>query len=525
MIIEHLHVKKFRAFDDVGFPLGKQLTLIAGQNGTQKTTVLGILTQAFTIGKDSPLNGAKPLCGGTYRSMFSDKFKLSDKFDKPKEHEWTLKLSLQEEPFVMESMARDQTSGSIRFWQKGKRGKGDGYFQLPVIYLSLKRLIPIGEDKKLSQDTQIELNDKEKQLFERAYKDILISTDHINSIDPLTSSHKNTAGVSCDSYDWKTNSAGQDNVGKILLAVLSFKRLKDDYPDDYKGGIIAIDEIDATLYPGSQVKLIKNLFKFAANYNIQFIATTHSLTMIKEVDKLVNDPKRRAQVTNIFLRKVNSNVVADINLPYAAIKNNLNVSLGNNKIPKIPIYTEDPETIDFAKAALGTKFQYIEFKDCKLGCSQFIDLIERKVDSFLFPSSIIILDGDVVDTKPYKKYLKKRLQKNIVLLPGTVNPETVLAEYLSGLDDTDHFWTPTNPNMTYTKQLCFSNYKLDEIKSDRDKAKAWYNEQKDTGAWGARNASKIFKKWFEAHPEEKQNFVGNFEELYNLVAKEYGIQV
>ncbi|AZG33898.1 AAA family ATPase [Shewanella psychromarinicola] len=525
MIIEHLHVKKFRGFDDVGFPLGKQLTLIAGQNGTQKTTVLGMLTQAFTIGKDSPLNGVKPLCGGTYRSMFSDKFKLSDTFDKAKEHEWTLKLSLQEEPFVMESMTRDSVSGSIRFWQKGKRGKGDGYFQLPVIYLSLKRLMPIGEDRNLSQDSRITLNTDEKEIFEKAYKDILISTDRIDAIDPLASSHKNTAGVSSEHYDWKTNSAGQDNIGKILLAILSFKRLKSEYPNDYKGGIIAIDEIDSTLYPGSQVKLIKNLLKFSVKYDIQFIATTHSLTMIKEVDKLVNDQKRKGQATNIFLRKANSNILADINLPYAAMKNNLNVSLGNHTPPKIPVYTEDPEAIDFAKAALGKKFKYIDFKDCKLGCSQFLDLIERKVESFLFPSSIIILDGDVIPTKAYKKYLNKKLQKNIVLLPGTVNPETVLATYLSELDDTDSFWTPTSSVMTYTKQFCFSNYTLEDIKSDRVKAKKWYNEQKDTGAWGARNASKIFKKWFEEHPEEKRRFVNDFEDLYNLVAKEHGVQV
>ncbi|MGS0696276.1 AAA family ATPase [Shewanella sp. 0m-4] len=524
MIIEHLHVRKFRAFDNVEFPLGKLLTLIAGQNGTQKTTVLGILTQAFTIGKDSPLKGEKPLCGGTYRSMFADKFKLSDKFDKAKEHEWTLKLSLQEEPFVMESMTRDRTSGAIRFWQKGKRGKGDGYFQLPVIYLSLKRLIPIGEDKSLSQDSKITLDVKERELFEKAYRDILISTDNIKSIDALASSHKNTAGVSCESYDWKTNSAGQDNIGKILLAILSFRRLKNNYPNDYQGGIIAIDEIDSTLYPGSQIKLMQNLFKFAANFDIQFIATTHSLTMIKEVDKLVNDPKRKNQATNIFLRRVNSNIVADINLPYAAMKNNLNVSLGSKQIPKIPIYTEDPEAIDFAKAALGNKFQHIEFKDCKIGCSQFLDLIERKVDSFLFPSSIIILDGDVIETKAYKRYLNKKLTKNIVLLPGTVNPETVLAEYLSELDDTDSFWTPTSSVMTYTKQLCFLNYPLDVIKSDRVKAKEWYNEQKNTGAWGSRNASKVFKKWFADNPEAKQDFLNSFEKLYKLVAKEYGIQ-
>src|SRR5690606_838903 len=153
MIINSVHIKKFRGFNDVRFELGANLTVIAGQNGTQKTTLLGIISQPFTItDKTNPLYGEKPLCGGNYKSLFSEKFKLSDAFDQAKGHEWTLSLNNETEPeFTVESIERKDKSGSkgIRFWQKGDRSKGSGYIQLPVIYLSLSRLFPIGEDTSI----------------------------------------------------------------------------------------------------------------------------------------------------------------------------------------------------------------------------------------------------------------------------------------------------------------------------------------------------------------------------------------
>ena len=86
MRITKVHIDRFRGFHNQEFEVGSQITAIAGQNGTQKSTLLGIITQTFTISKDNPMSGERPLCGGTYRSAFRDKFRLSPTFDKPKEH-------------------------------------------------------------------------------------------------------------------------------------------------------------------------------------------------------------------------------------------------------------------------------------------------------------------------------------------------------------------------------------------------------------------------------------------------------
>lgn len=51
MLITKVHVEKFRGFHNQDFEVGSMLTAIAGQNGTQKSTLLGIITQTFTLGK------------------------------------------------------------------------------------------------------------------------------------------------------------------------------------------------------------------------------------------------------------------------------------------------------------------------------------------------------------------------------------------------------------------------------------------------------------------------------------------
>ena len=150
MKITKVHIDRFRGFHNQEFEVGSQITAIAGQNGTQKSTLLGIITQTFTISKDNAMSGEKPLCGGTYRSAFRDKFRLSPTFDKPKEHEWTLFFD-DRETFQIESIKRSDDSG-IRFWQKGNREKGDGYIQFPTIFLSLKRLVPIAEENAIKTD-------------------------------------------------------------------------------------------------------------------------------------------------------------------------------------------------------------------------------------------------------------------------------------------------------------------------------------------------------------------------------------
>lgn len=74
MIIDRIDIAKFHGFKDIGFKLGTNITIIAGQNGTQKTTLLGLLGQPFSLRLHPLMKDEKPLCGGSYWSQYADKF-------------------------------------------------------------------------------------------------------------------------------------------------------------------------------------------------------------------------------------------------------------------------------------------------------------------------------------------------------------------------------------------------------------------------------------------------------------------
>ncbi|HFQ4959182.1 TPA: ATP-dependent endonuclease [Vibrio vulnificus] len=511
MIIEKVHIEKFRGFVNQEFTLAQNVTLISGQNGTQKSTLLGMLSQPFTITDSSnPMKKEKPLSGGNFKSAFQDMFRLSPTFDRPKEHEWTLFLEGSDDGFVLESIRRD--SNSIRFWKKSDRSKGSGYIQLPVIFLSLKRLIPLAEEgDDLSFNVKVTLTNKEKEWLADWYNKILINDDSINSFDFIESKNKKTVGVTTNYYDWNSNSAGQDNLSKILVAVLSFRRLKENFPDNYKGGILAIDEIDATLYPASQIKLLHALNKFSSDYNIQVIATTHSLHMLEEANTIINTRGRENQIGITYVKKVNGEVQILNDATIDSIKHNLNLTLSGQKTKKkLDIYTEDAEAMHFAKAALGRKYNDIEYIDATFGCGNLINLASKKVPCFQYPNSIVILDGDA-----RKKVEKSRLS-NFVCLPGSVSPEALLANFLYELDELDSFWVKNDEH--YSKQVCFKDISCKEICSNRDKAKKWYNDQLKQKVFG-RQGAHVFGRYFQEFPEEKELFIKVFGEIYDKSKK------
>lgn len=522
MIIKSISIQKFRGFQNVEFQLGSQLTVIAGQNGTQKTTILGMLSQPFTISDaDNPMKDEKPLSGGSFKSAFSEKFKLSDAFDKAKEHEWTLNLVNDDEPFIVESIAREKGKPGVRFWKKGNRSKGSGYIQLPVIFLSLKRLLPIGEDDKLKESPAEALTDAESDFFIKWHKKILISTEDISTTNYLESPDKNTLGINTAHYDWKQNSAGQDNVGKILLAILSFQRLKNKYPDLYNGGILAIDELDATLYPGSQLQLIDFLRTYASKLNIQIIFSTHSLSILEKTcelqEQLSKKDATKDQVKVIFLQKKNSTVVITPDITFSTIMHRLNVTISEGSVYKIDAFTEDKEAAIFVKALLKSKASKLSFIDCTIGYSALVDLGMRKVPSFTFPSSFVFLDGDV---RSHHETMKKvnRLP-NFMVLPFDKSPERLIAEFLHNLPDDSEVWASINPD--FTKQYCFRDYTLRDIEQ-REKAKIWFNTH--LKVWGT-NASKVINPWIKENKATVDEFTTEFVEKYNLFAKELGVAI
>lgn len=519
MIIKSVHINKFRGLHEVDFELGSKITTIVGHNGTMKTTVLGILGQTFTISnKQHPMYGEKTIDGYNFRSQFGEKFKLSGK-DKPGEHKWRLNLYpniYKNDYFEVHSILREKNE-PIRFWSTEGRQAGTGYPQIPVYYLSLKRISPIGEENEF--DYISNLNEEEKAFLELEYKDIMSNTENDEiTVETIKSSQKYTASIHSTKIDALAISAGQDNLGKILIAVLSFKRLMDKYSKEYKGGLLLIDEIESTFHSLAQKRLIKRLYKYATDYKIQFIFTTHSPSIIKAV---FFDKYNKQEAKILYLKKEGGNIkskkvnnIEDVILELSGI-----VGEKEAITSKITVFSEDDTALTFIKSLLNGGYKRkLQFSPCSIGAESYLELIRVKMQPLA--DSIIILDGDKNKKEVISK-IKKYKAKTILFLPSNYCPEEMFYRFLFGLDENDVFWDSEIAG--YDKIKCFANYPtLIKRNASSDLYKKWFNEQEKY--WGKGN-SRLYNYWKIVNTEEHIKFIQIFIEKYNILAKKYNVSL
>ena len=159
MIIKKIKIERFRAFNNLEIELGSKVTAIAGQNGTMKSTLLGMLAQPFSLtDEENEMFCERTIDGLKFESKFQDKFKISPTKDVVGQHQYTLTVDenvYSKKEFTCISIKRnDRGKESLRFWSDEGRKEGMGYIQCPILFLSLKRLSPIGEER-LKESTEV----------------------------------------------------------------------------------------------------------------------------------------------------------------------------------------------------------------------------------------------------------------------------------------------------------------------------------------------------------------------------------
>lgn len=540
MIIKSIEIEKFRAFENASFTLGKRVTAISGRNATQKTTVLGMIGQPFTISKDHPMYGCKTIDGYNFRSQFKEKFKISPEHDVIGQHKWKLELHngvYEQNYYAVESIARRQSgqAPTLRFWNAESRARGAGYIQLPVYFLSLSRLFPIGESGK-TKAVPSTLTPEELSYCITHYRTIL-SIQHMGDNPDVGlekgASSKTFAGVSDDTHDIFTNSAGEGNIMRIILAVLSFKRLKEQYGRDYRGGILLIDELDATLYGFSQAKLVDYLWQVAGDYKIQIVFTTHSPIILKCVnkyqrkerhDKGINLPPFAYDSSIVYLEPqydqegtrtiMPKNISTSTELGQILNDINLSIPTGNSKIN---IYCEDTRAVSFLQYVLSAALTinldlYMSFIDINLGWTNYVQLAEKGVPEFR--NNVIVLDGDVPQKREYRsKETAIRNSGNFIFLPLVI--EEGLFRALKDHGAFSRFQESFSRVPGFTYDVCFNNWPLDADSYGTNDFKQWYAQAES--ALGDQTI--LFAFWCNEHRDKVAAFVENFIEMFNKLAE------
>lgn len=507
-MIKSLYVEQFRAMKNMHIPLGKKVTVIAGQNATCKSTLLGMIGQPFGM-KDEKTIFDKP-----FSTKFSDIFKFSKKYDIPGEHVYQVNfygsaLFDKEIEFIKSYKRAAGDTSHIRLVVGKTRSRGEGNLDYPVIYLGLKRTYPIGELQEISE-TKPTLTNEEIELFNKWYKKVFFPHENISPIQISSRMQKDTLAVNSLNYDYFANSAGQDNIGQILGAILSFIRLKSKLAGDYKGGIILIDELDVTLFPAAQRNLINLFYKLAEKLNLQFVFTTHSIDALEHI---IDTRKHNENDTKVLYF---TNIYGKLDLledpTMERIRADLNISPITDKVyEKINVYCEDREAMWFIKRLLGNKkTKHIKIINATFGGSFLSELAKKNIPEF--NNSVIVLDGDMKNMK---------LKNNVLLLPGEASPENVFREILQGLPAEHEFW---QGEMLYTKQVF--EKELDEhtggIYNDRTTMKSWFISQQKAKYWG-RASQRLYNCWKNLNPTLVETFNRSFVDVYNMIAKRKSI--
>lgn len=312
-------------------------------------------------------------------------------------------------------------------------------------------------------------------------------------------------------FDAKTNSAGLDNLGQILLHLTYFRRLKTDFTTENKiwnGGLFLIDELDATMHPSAQIRLLKVLHDEAQFLNLQIIFTTHSLSLIKEFYK---NRIYRKNDNNILYYLTNRNIDLEIlqNPNYELIENDMLVTdPATIKNKSIIVLTEDEEALWFAKQILSDSLlEKITLKSANLGCKSLVKFYNDTYPAL--QKSLLLLDGDYIIEDSDKRKI------NLLCLPGAKSPEGVLYEFLKKLPY-DHYLLNNEVNLnqrTLNDFGPFSN-KYEKQRKEREKYKQWFKDNKSLLI-----QLNIMKYWKDSNSNILNSFLNEFENKIIILSK------
>lgn len=518
--LKSLTIEKFRRFkNDATIEIGDKLTLIVGQNATSKSTLLGMICQPFEFTSEFKVytqaydeinkKDIHTISGKFFQSDFSDVFRMSLINDDPETKQYIYNINYEADgannSLVVKSEKRtDQKSNNVRFVVGKTRKKGEGNYPHPVIYLGLNRLYPLANSKKINIDDQYNLSSDEKQFYSKWQKEITILNENIYP-EYISTDTKDFLGCKTDEYDAETNSAGQDNLGQIITAILSFKRLKEILKENYKGGILLIDELDASLHILAQEKLVKFLIYSANEFNLQIICTTHSQKIIEDCSRIY---KRDTTIISLYRR--GNNVLIKNNASYNDIINELAaINPKSTSIAYTTVLFEDYVAVSFFKYITRNKFNnFLKMyptinanNEAALPADTLLRLSTRKIPEF--SKILYIVDAD------QKNNIKNRRNKNIIALPGQYALEKEMYIFLNNLDESDPFWSQELGQ--YNKQTCFRDFVDISLQDDISTFKSWFKSQESN--WSRGNA-KLYKYWISKNKNEVKSFIKDFDKIY-----------
>lgn len=561
-MIKRLQIKQYRKLKDINLDFSSAVNVISGANGTCKSSLLHIISNSFQAinSKDPRLNESG--CVSVIKAVnailnpkVESLTRGDQKYNDPAHGINGVLFTADYYGHNSLAFRRHNSNVSCRYAIKPmyQRGTKDSLPSCPVIYLGISRLVPFGEYQNDDAVSKIK-----KTLPEQYWGNVTatyrkfthygisgLSGQQMGDIKTRTEFSSDIEGI-----DSNTISAGEDNL-LILLTALESLRYYHDCLNEHTEveSLLLIDELDATLHPAFQIKLLRLFREYASQYKIQIIFTSHSMSILE--DMLESKDNVLYFVDN--LDSVTLMEEPDIYKIKMHLSNQTHADIYFDKC--IPVFTEDAEARFLLKMLLD---HYEEKKQEFRGCSRFFympdvnfggdNLQQMFEDSKLLRMtmrSICVLDGD---KKPDKSNCIISLpgKNSMQTGSGNLSPENLLFQYAKILyDQDDPFWTdrtiidrgygkvfyleriygPQEPYIKYRTALREAESKGDSIdtdelkklkpaKKEREFNKDLFNKEKEF-------FSLLFKHWLNnsANRAEIYRFYKELHELFVKMAR------
>lgn len=492
--IHGIEIENFRLFKNQKVDLGKHITILSGRNGSMKSTLMGLISHIYR-------SDYRDVFGEQMQTVLKEVFKLSNinDTDTYKYHVYfeDMNQNLIKEPVNIDYRTQSKRHRIV----PSGHGSGDGFFNLPSVYINLKRLYPLVDLGGPKSEGKVIYSEDEKEFISNFYEKILLVNSYKEN-DSYTvgsgSVKKKPIGPKNTFYDVESISSGEDNIGQIVSKLISFMRISNENKNDNIVGILGIDEFEASLHPIAQLNLFNYLLKWSKKYNVKIIISTHSLYLLKEIILQENEITRGNIVVNFISSEYKSENEYFIrkNPSYEDAMSELTLKpTEKEERMKVSVYVED----DVAKYYLLRILREKEITDkiniiCDYKFSQkggsytSLASLANNFSAILYETRVIIVFDSDVDLSVIKhyKYVKKLPSLNENDFP--LEKELVL--YILSLSGDNKFFKDIGKQKEAFKQE-FSEH---NIPIDIEKA---------TNTRGIR----IFKNWFDSNKSESKKYI------------------
>ena len=535
----------WRKLSGLEIPIYPRLTVIAGHNGIGKSSILGFIANASgLLAKD--IDGRKSYFGTEYISKFEQQFRLApaDITAGGKDNGYILLTYVVDGREILKvcNIGKTNTprSEKIRYRVVPRtRGdedfaaqmgvKKDGKIPMPTIFVSVARTWPIGESSKVEvKNSTLEPDDAE--FIQKFHNRIIpgeLTEGAANELD-VSLSDRRILRTQHPTYRYDTTaiSLGQGALAYIATALASFRWLKRQLKQNYPGGILVIDEIEAGLHPRAQVKLAEILLQEAKQLQLQVVVTTHSMVFLEQI---YNVAKYKESLDGIaYLMDTKKPCVKDLTLQEMQEEMLLSKTAFSKKRKKeLFVYTEDSEASFFLKqlvkfGQIDEKFLRVTIRKVplKMGCGELVKLVRNTSAKHFSKLSVCVLDGDqkIEDLEGLDNCIKLPTEAGVLR-----SPEQEIEYFLSkAMKDQDgkerKALLERNVSWDYIqKEISELREKLDmvgkEDKKRRDAYKKWFSRI------SASKKKEILSAWVDIHSEEVRGFADKYKKALSAVKK------